>query len=718
MLEAGRAVARKRCARLGNVSTQVNAPERVALSQELSEFLIEFSIALHRNAMYPAGHPALRTAAADVVHHVATLLYERASLSIGVARRQLVIEGVATDARNPVLRALAERLHDHHIGALVFHRGVGADEILGVLALLAPERERNEAPLGLGHTERLEAWPNVKLFPLTYEQLELVDEGDEEFDEEEGEGGGAAGNGSRRTRSSQLWIGLARAALAAEETGREPESTEPAHVARAINDHPQAQGYDQVIVGYLLQIADQLRNEKNGAGSTALRRRMSRLVGSLSEDTLHRLVEMGGDTSQRRKFLLDATDGMAVDAVVELVQAASLPSQRPISSAMLRLLSKLSSCAETGGEAVREHADAAVREQVRELIEGWSLDDPNPHLYTVALDSMTRAPQSFTALVSAQHDAEPLRVVQMAIELGAVGPSFEEAAAAVVEKGELGELVPMLVEAPAESPPAAALWNLLATKENLLRLLNAEQVDFETLNRILDHMDGESVANLLLDTLADAESRPTRLGLLGRLSKLGPSIQPQVLRRLQDARWYVQRNMLALLNEIGCPPEFSAAPYIRHPEPAVRREALQLAVNLPAERDRAVCLALADKDGRAFRIGVRALQNGRVPQSAVPLIANRLGEDSLPTDLRTALVRAVKGVRSPLALDGLLRLVVVGKTVLGRPKLAPRSPELLAALAILADTWAGEPRVRAVLARARGSSDAEIRAAGSSSDGA
>jgi hypothetical protein len=269
----------------------------------------------------------------------------------------------------------------------------------------------------------------------------------------------------------------------------------------------------------------------------------------------------------------------------------------------------------------------------------------------------------------------------------------------------------MLVETAADSPPSAWLWQRLATKENLLRLLSTEPVDFDTLNRILDRMDGESVANLLLDTLAEAESRTTRLGLLGRLAKLGPSIRPQVLRRLADGRWYVQRNMLALLSEIGCPAEFSVAPYTRHPEPAVRREALQLAMKLPAERDRAVCLALADRDGRAFRIGVRALHDGAVPQAAVPLIANRVADDSLPTDLRTALVRAVRGVRSPLALDGLLRLTVVGKTLLGKPKLAPKSPELLAALGTLADTWSGEPRVRAILARARASPDPEIGAA-------
>ena len=33
--------------------------ESAALSKELSDFLLELSIGLHKNAIYPAGHPLL-----------------------------------------------------------------------------------------------------------------------------------------------------------------------------------------------------------------------------------------------------------------------------------------------------------------------------------------------------------------------------------------------------------------------------------------------------------------------------------------------------------------------------------------------------------------------------------------------------------------------------------------------------------------------------------
>jgi hypothetical protein len=686
------------------VSANVKPSERVALSRELAEFLIEFSIALHRHAMYPSGHPALMQAATHVVQHVATLLYDRSHLSIGVARRQLVIEGVATDPKNPVLCSLAERLHRHHIGVVILERGVVAEEVLGALGVLAEEPERNGLPLGLREPERLQLWKRVRLLPMTYEQLQLVDggaEGNEEGDE----------GGRKKTRLSQLWIGLARAALASDQTGVEPESTDPVFVARAMNKHPQLQAYDQVIVGYLIQIAEQLRTQQTGAASAALRRRMSRLVGSLSEKTLNRLVEMGGDFSQREKFLLDATEGFAVDSVVELVRAGAATSKQAISESMLRLLSKLASVAEHGTETVRGQADMALREQVRELIRDWSLKDPNPESYRAALDSMSKRTEVIAAFVGSQQHPEPLRIVGMAIEMGAVCPSFVDSVSAVLKDGNLRLLVNMAAASPANNPAVSLLWEQLATKENVLGLLRSEPVDAETLTRILDHTSATMLPSVLLDALTEAESRSARMSLLEGLAQLGPSIQPLVVERLADDRWYVQRNMLWLLNVIGCPETFSPAPFLRHPEPAVRREALQLSLKNPRERDRAVCLALADKDGWTFRAGVKAVEAEGVPHAAVPLIVNRVADESLPTDLRTSLVRSLRGIRSPLVLEPLVRLVMLGRTLLGRPKLRPKSAEFLAALKTLADTWGSEARVRALLARAEASVDPEVRAA-------
>jgi len=69
--------------------------------------------------MYPEGHPRWRPPRSRHTPRRASLR-RAATLALGVARQQLVIEGVATDAKNPLLAELAGRLHRHHLGAVTF----------------------------------------------------------------------------------------------------------------------------------------------------------------------------------------------------------------------------------------------------------------------------------------------------------------------------------------------------------------------------------------------------------------------------------------------------------------------------------------------------------------------------------------------------------------------------------------------------------------------
>jgi len=675
-------------------------PERVALSQELSEFLIEFSIALHRTSMYPWGHPSLERAAATVLSRLSRLLADRPSLSIGVARRQLVIEGVATDPRHPVLRSLAEKLHRHHLGAVAFYSGVRTDEVIAMMRLVGVEPGADVQPLGLDDPDRLRQWDGVRLYALTYEQLQLIGESDEEEDEDR----------DRGTRTAQLWIGLARAALATDGGDIEPESTEPAVVAKAINEHPEAKAYDQVIVGYLLQLAQELKQE-GGPGAVAVRRRLSRLIDALDPGTLERLVRMGGDFEQRRRFVLDATEALAADAVVEIVQAAAASTEQTISNSMVRLLTKLSAFAEQGERNVQLHADTALREQVQQLMENWQLRDPNPDAYTRALESLATRAQSTTTTAHTQFAPEPIRIVHMALEVDAVGIPFWRAVAEVLHSDGLKPLIHALESVAEDNQAAIALWDHLATAERIVESFAREPVDFVALGKLLDRMDDAVVARILFEQLRNSESRATRMGAFKRLAMLPVLVlEPYLLAGLRDERWYVQRNMLALLNEADAYSEtIGAAAFARHPDVRVRREALILWMRSPYERDRAIAVTLTDQDERAVRAAI-AEARVRFPDAATPVLARRIGDPALAPELRAEMALLLNGTRNPVVLEALLRLVTAGKTLFGKVRLAAPTPDVLAALTVLANTWADEPRAAELIERARRSTDPAVRA--------
>jgi hypothetical protein len=482
-------------------------------------------------------------------------------------------------------------------------------------------------------------------------------------------------------------------------------------IARAIDERaPQAAAaYDQAIVGYMLQIAEELKT----AGSTeavALRRRMSRLVRGLKPQTLQRLVEMGGDFAQRHKFVADATDGMALDAVLEIIQAAATTSHQTISHALVRMLSKFAAHAEAGTAEARPQADAALRQQVRRLLEGWNLTDPNPGAYGAALQRMAKASPRFATTEEEAYPTEPDRIAAMGLELDVDDTSVLDAVDRVVTQGRVLRLLEALEEMPTTSMAAGRMWERVATPEIVRQLATQDPPDFKTLDRLVSRV-GPHAAEPLLDALALAESRGARRGFLGLLARLGPAIGPVVVARLDDSRWYVTRNLLALLEEIGdLPPNFGPGRWLAHSDARVRLQALKLHLKLPSDHSPALITALQDPDARVVRLALQTVQQG-CPVSVVPYVARCAADGTAPADQRVLAIRALGATKAPAARDTLLELTEGGRTFLGREKLPPKTPELLAALRALATGWAGHSAARRVLARAAASKDPDIRTA-------
>ncbi|HEX9729819.1 MAG TPA: hypothetical protein VGA37_15080 [Gemmatimonadales bacterium] len=688
----------------GEAGAAKGGDQRATLSRELSDFLIQLSIALHRYAMYPAGHPSLGPMVDNLLNHLTELVQTRDSLSLGVARSQLVIEGVATDPKNAVLKDLASRMHRHHLGAVTFRKGAGHHEVHQLLEALAVDPDRSEHQLGTDPEYTGPRWPHVRLYPLTYERLQLV--GDQSPEEHEEESTRAA-----RTRSAQLWIGLARAAMASEQRGDDAppeheigddEAIDPSVVASAIDSHKREAAYDQVIVGYMLQIADELKSGKS-AESAALRKRVSNLVGALDGSTLTQLLEMGGDTSQRHQFLLSASEGMAVEAVVDLVRAASETEQQTISHSMLRMMQKLAHHADRGGGKRREVAETSVREQIGNMIRNWTLADPNPEAYREALQRMSVANPIFAVSPDQRFLPEPRRLFQMSLELDVMGDAVERAVDALVIKGETAWMMDAVNDA--EAPKVSdAILARLANPEQIGYLIAQETIDVALLDRQLAYV-GAAAGPPLIDALMSADSRQTRRLLMDRLTRFGAEVAPELLRRLDDERWFVRRNMLALIAELPeFPPAFDALPFLHDVDARVRREALRILVRDPHLRERAICLGLADADDHTVRLALTAATRD-CPESAVPLLVSR-ATGGTNADQRVTAIRALAARGGSVALETLIRVVAPRKGLFGtRPP--AKSPEYIAALGALHD-FTTDARARAALALAARSRDPDI----------
>jgi len=667
------------------------------LPRDLSDFVIELSIALHKHGMYPNGHPSLRVARAAVARRLDALLRERGSLALGVARQQLIIEGLATDSRNPLLQTLAQHLHRHGVGAVKFVDGVRLEEIDEVLRVLATDPDREGAALDPATRGAHFRSEHIWLLPLTYDQLELVEDAAE-----------SAATPNTQQRTSQLWLDLARAALQSDEnTERTP--TDPAVVADAINTHAREQAYDQVIIGYLLQISTEL-SRGDRAEAMLLRKRVSELVNALEPEQLRRILEQGGDFAQRRRFLLDASKGMAVDAALALLRAAADGSQQVISDSLMRLFNKLALHAERGAPEVKPEAELALRAQIQRLVSGWTLPDPSSERYGAILEQMSIERPLFAVADDTVHRCEHTRLVQMSIEVGTAGPMLREAILAMTEQGELAAIVEMLNEAPGPSAAVSMIVDCLATAEHLRALLHDAPADSPELRWMVTHL-GAKGAEPLLDALAAADSRARRRALLDHLGALGSAIGAAVAARLPESPWYVQRNLLSLLGGMDELPEgFSAVPYASHPDPRVRRQAVRVLYEHEVDRGVGILLALRDRDGQTIRLGLGwALDD--CPPGALDIIRERLAAGTLDPELELLAIRVVASVDDPAAVDCLLEYAVKNRGWFRGSRLTKGSPRALVALAGLSRRWASDPRAAAVLQRAARHPDPAVRAA-------
>lgn len=684
-------------------------PPVATLSRELSDFLVEFSITLNKHVIYPLKHPLLDIAIDGVANRLALLFDEnRDALSIGVARRQLIIEGVATDPHNPVLKELAQKLHNHHVGALKFIRGIERDELAEALRELSTDPVRTEKPIGHDLERVGDLWEHVRFFPLTYDRLQLI--------EDDGNAEPPSPDQMAAGRSTQLWIGLARAALVSDTSAGAMElkdsddnqSLEPATVARAIDEHQREDAYDQVIVGYLLQIGEELRSA-DGPEAAGLQRRVSRLVGSLKESTLEKLLEMGGDKMQRRKFLLDASQGITVEAVIDLVKAASAAEGQTVSHSMLRMLSKLAHHPASGG-GPRQKTDPTVRDVMRRLLDDWTLDDPNPEAYRQVLENMSslRNVSDKAPSAAVPTECEPNRMIQIAIEVGAMGPQVRSAMLGLWKQGRADVLLDLVERAP-NADAAAPVWDFLVAERTFDSLLAQERVDLPLVGRFARRIGMPAVPSLIAASIVYEDSK-TRTQFYDLIQSLGEDVGAHVSARIVDAPPIVQRELLAFLGRLGGTPSgFSAASYLASPDPLVRREAARLMLRDPATREKTTLTALADADDRVVFVGLTAAQE-KIPPGAADLMRQRVDRGELDAQLRTMCIRIVGQQRTPQTLAWLLGHVLTEARWQRRPKLRPSTPEMLAALSTIVSGWRNEPAAAMAIGLAERSKDSEVRA--------
>ena len=676
-------------------------------------WLKQFSVVMHRWYSYPPKHPS-RVASQETAFAALSLaLGAQGEIVIAVSRHQLSVGGVFSDAKNPTLGELAERLHRHGIGTITLRDGIGDAEFDALLERVTRPRTNDaedeavrERPIG----------PHVAVEMLSYDGLALSEEetddargpdstGDRLWRElaefaltgwdgvdDFGEGGGGGASQGAFSLATEL-----------------PAAMNAGNIARVINERAGDPQFAATALQSLLKIGRHAR-KRGRAGSGAVAARLRETMKALDPDTLKSLLFSEKDPARQRLLFLQGVDALPVSAVLDWIEAAAGSSGQSISQHLLRLLRKLSSQTRRRRDAGPDEGGEALREAARQLIDNWFHEINETDEHTELLEQIAGY-DSPDAPLDAGEAAGSDRLLQIALETESFGADVLTAVDRMIESRRIGRMLSLLDAEGHSDVAGPAIRAHLVADETLRRILLSEPIDFDGAQQLLDRC-GPVQADAMLDALSISESKATRQLIIDRLRDIGEAARDSVIARLDGAPWYVQRNLLSLLGGMPTPPTGVAFDvFLRHEQPTIRVEAVKLLARYPDRREYAIHEGLADADALVVRAALEAGAQG-FPRRSVARLLQVLAKTEEGSELRIRGIPLLEQIPLPGARDWLLTIVGQNRGfIFRRWQLRQKSPEVLAALRVLAAKWSGDPLVARTFALARKSADTLLREA-------
>jgi HEAT repeat protein len=194
----------------------------------------------------------------------------------------------------------------------------------------------------------------------------------------------------------------------------------------------------------------------------------------------------------------------------------------------------------------------------------------------------------------------------------------------------------------------------------LSELENRELREPERVHRVLRQL-GEKVAYVIIQRLCIADGLFARKSLATALIKMGSAAVAPLVSMLQDERWYVVRNMVAILGEIGsgeCVVAMKAT--ANHYDQRVRKESIRSLVKIGGIGAEAIIIGLlADRDPGIVRQSILSLgiMNSKpAMQPLIEIVADRdLFLGSL--DIKKEALQAIGRIGDRRAVAYLLELL-------------------------------------------------------------
>jgi hypothetical protein len=649
--------------------------EKIPLDAKLlSEAIIELNISRRSVGLYPPEHPITRQAIERAFTLLKKLFDLRSSIILGVAKNELMIDEYTLDIKNPVYREFALALHSKGIAAITFYSGLEKNELLE-LHLLITEKD---LPVGKELVEhpRFKSLRHVRVVPIDLSKLSFV------------EGVKEKPPGSGQEVWEEYVYGVLEGKLAEDGADSSIFQIPPDSFAAILNTYTaekKEESYDRVITTYLRKRDHQELNRESLNRFMTL---VENLNQNVKEDLLSRTFKHPAMSQDNAGELMAQLTPEDIERMFNIVK-----NQSSMPKSMRNLLEKLSA-GRTKDEITRDSFEATpfvddieINEGMMKLFDDDQFEEFVSTDYKYDLETMVTTQkvsghrlthEMETALRQESIESSFFTVLLELIGFEKISQDnylqlltrLSEFTEACLETGKFAEVLKIhntlythMLEGSYKTETQSMLEYFFHSEAFITKLLDSFKIwgrhqrdDALKLARIM----GSSLISPVLDDLCKEDNSSQRSFYISILKRLGKDVLVEAVRRLNDKRWYVVRNMLYLIRECrGSEYLHKIRSFTKHKNNKICLEALRTLLHFNA-RDvfHYLKLFLTGKNPELKEQAIKLSGIYRIKQAVPYLIKILKKRDILETDMhfKLAAVKALGQIGDPQALDTLLSL--------------------------------------------------------------
>jgi HEAT repeat protein len=662
----------------------------------------ELSLTLKTMGIYPSNHPAIK-ASVERLHATMETLFEASpELKLEIAQKNLLVDGQLLDRTNEIFRDFALQFHRRGVASVIFNKDLNAEELKAFLEVASTEPKMLQKEGGFLKLCEEKKISHIDIVEIDYEKVFGVEE---EIDE--------AKEAGKVRSEEEIWTDLIRGLdLSSGLRLGEVEHNFLLHL----------EGDPEKMATYLERVASKGSLEMSDLGGVAARRTINSMGNYIfknlpQEKEVHRkrLAEVVSYLDPKLRIqLIDAEIDIEpgqIDVVEEIIPDLSnsvvmemmtlvVSTEGRVTERLVKLFHKIVPEEERKKEIIPLFgdglADMTGKEDslyMRRLIEDLFLSKPTEEFVSEAykktlkelneqISSIREIKEYADSLNERKIEEQACTVLMDLIRLETESTDYGEIAKNLGKAGmdflltgryeKAKEIIEVLIEqASPEKGRTDKQSN--ACREALERLRDIGIVrdlvaalrdwgreKYETIHFILIQM-GEIAVVPLLEALGRESDRSLRKKIISVIVGLGEKAIPEIVRRFSDKNWYVVRNMVRILREIGTE---KAVRYLniplKHEDPRVRKEVVYALSAIGGKESFSLVSRMADDpDGEVRRGAIKYLGVMR-NKGAVPLLVKLIAQRNLfgrDNSLIISGIEALGEIGAEEAVPGLVRLL-------------------------------------------------------------